>query len=78
MALTITQTPATCSLAQSPTIFTLAESGDVVLSASFQYYADLYYWSGTTATARAEKRSGSTNTTLNAYPRKSPHDAPSQ
>jgi hypothetical protein len=49
MALTITQTPATCSLAQSPTIFTLAESGDVVLSASFQYYADLYYWSGTTA-----------------------------
>ena len=49
MALTITQTPATCSLAQSPTIFTLAESGNVVLSASFQYYADLYYWSGTTA-----------------------------
>ena len=49
MALTITQTPATCSLAQSPTIFTLAESGDVVLSSSFQYYADLYYWSGTTA-----------------------------
>jgi hypothetical protein len=47
--LSITQTPATCSLAQSPTIFTLAESGDVVLSASFQYYADLYYWSGTTA-----------------------------
>ena len=49
MALTITQTPATASLAQSPTIFTLSESGDVVLSASFQYYADLYYWSGTTA-----------------------------
>ena len=49
MALTITQTPATCSLAQSPTIFTLSESGDVVLSSSFQYYADLYYWSGTTS-----------------------------
>ena len=49
MALTITQTPATCSLAQSPTIFTLSESGDVVLSSSFQYYADLYYWNGTTA-----------------------------
>jgi hypothetical protein len=46
MALSITQTPATCSLVQSPTIFTLSESGDVVLSSSFQYYADLYYWSG--------------------------------
>jgi hypothetical protein len=49
MSLSITQTPATCSLAQSPTIFTLAETGDVVLSSSFQYYADLYYWNGTTA-----------------------------
>ena len=49
MSLSITQTPATCSLAQSPTIFTLSESGGVVSSASFQYYADLYYWSGTTA-----------------------------
>lgn len=49
MSLSITQTPATCSLVQSPTIFTLAETGDVVLSSSFQYYADLYYWSGTTA-----------------------------
>jgi len=49
MALSITQTPATASLVQSPTIFTLSESGGVVSSASFQYYADLYYWSGTTA-----------------------------
>ena len=49
MALSITQTPATASLVQSPTIFTLSESGGVVLSSSFQYYADLYYWSGTTA-----------------------------
>jgi hypothetical protein len=49
MSLSITQTPATCSLAQSPTIFTLAETGDVVLSSSFQYYTDLYYWNGTTA-----------------------------
>jgi hypothetical protein len=49
MSLSITQTPATCSLVQSPTIFTLAETGDVVLSSSFQYYTDLYYWSGTTA-----------------------------
>ena len=47
MSLSITQNPATCSLVQSPTIFTLYETGDVVLSSSFQYYADLYYWSGT-------------------------------
>lgn len=47
MALSYTQTPATCSLVQSPTIFTLYESGDVVLSSSFQYYLDLYYWTGT-------------------------------
>lgn len=47
MALSITQTPATCSLIQSPTIFTLSESGGVVLSSSFQYYLDLYYWNGT-------------------------------
>lgn len=47
MALQIIQTPATCSLVQSPTVFTLSESGDVVLSSSFQYYMDLYYWSGT-------------------------------
>ena len=49
MSLSITQTPATCSLAQSPTIFTLTETGTVIYSSSFQYYADLYYWSGTTA-----------------------------
>lgn len=47
MSLSITQNPATCSLVQSPTIFTLSESGDVVLSSSFQYYLDLYYWGGT-------------------------------
>lgn len=46
MALTITQNPATASLAQSPMVFTLSESGDVVLSSSFQYYGDLYYWTG--------------------------------
>lgn len=47
MALSYNQYPATCSLVQSPTVFTLAESGDVVLSSSFQYYLDLYYWGGT-------------------------------
>jgi hypothetical protein len=48
MSLSITQNPATASLAQSPMIFTLSESGNVVLSSSFQYYADLYYWTGST------------------------------
>lgn len=63
MALSYTQTPATCSLVQSPTIFTLSESGDVVLSSSFQYYLDLYYWSGT------PNNSGSVaNYTLVKYP----------
>ena len=46
MSLNITQYPATASLAQSPMIFTIAESTQAVLSASFQYYANLYYWSG--------------------------------
>ena len=46
MSLSITQNPATASLAQSPMVFTLAETGDVVLSSSFQYYGDLYYWTG--------------------------------
>ena len=47
MALSYNQFPATASLVQSPTIFTLSESGNVVLSSSFQYYLDLYYWDGT-------------------------------
>ena len=63
MSLSITQFPATASLVQSPTIFTLSESGDVVLSSSFQYYLDLYYWNGTPS------NSGSvSNYTLLKYP----------
>jgi len=46
MSLSITQNPATASLAQSPIVFTLAENTAVVYSSSFQYYADLYYWTG--------------------------------
>ena len=46
MALSITQTPATCSLAQSPIIFTIAESTPVYTSSSFQYIGELYYWTG--------------------------------
>lgn len=48
MALTITQFPASASLAQSPMIFTVAESSGVVYSSSFQYYGELYYWTGST------------------------------
>jgi hypothetical protein len=45
--LSITQTPATASLAQSPMVFTLSESSSVIFSSSFQYNCDLYYWDGT-------------------------------
>jgi hypothetical protein len=63
MSLSITQLPASCSLAQSPTIFTLSESELVYTSASFQYYLDLYYWNGTPS------NSGSLpNYTLVKYP----------
>lgn len=50
MALSITQTPATASLAQSPIIFTVAESNPVVFtSSSFQYIGELRYWTGSVA-----------------------------
>jgi hypothetical protein len=56
MALSITQTPANVSLAQSPIIFTLSESDSGLLSsASFQYIGELYYWTG------APTNSGSTS-----------------
>jgi hypothetical protein len=50
--LSITQTPATASLAQSPIVFTISDSSaasgsGVIFSSSFQYNCDLYYWSGT-------------------------------
>ena len=66
MAFSITQTPATASLVQSPTIFTLSESGLVYTSASFQYYLDLYYWSGTPSNS-----SSVANYTLVKYPNES-------
>ena len=46
MALSFTQTPATASLAQSPIIFSLLESTPVYTSSSFQYFGELYYWTG--------------------------------
>lgn len=63
MALSITQTPATASLAQSPIIFTVAESTPVYTSSSFQYIGELYYWQG------ALTASGSTSQyTITKYP----------
>ena len=63
MSLSITQYPATCSLAQSPMVFTVFETTNVVYSSSFQYYADLYYWEG------APNQSGSVGDyTLTKYP----------
>ena len=46
MALSILQYPASCSLAQSPIVFSVSESSAANTSASFQYNCDLYYWTG--------------------------------
>ena len=47
MALSITQTPANVSLAQSPIIFSVLESNAALItSSSFQYVGELYYWQG--------------------------------
>jgi hypothetical protein len=46
MALSLLQTPATASLAQSPIIFSVIESTPVYTSSSFQYIGELYFWTG--------------------------------
>ena len=48
MSLSLLQTPATCSLAQSPIVFSAYENSNVKTSGSFQYVMDLYYWQGST------------------------------
>lgn len=63
MSISIVQTPATCSLAQSPIVFSVNESNTgVIYSSSFQYVADLYYWTGSVY------QSGSPDFTLVKYP----------
>ena len=63
MSLSITQTPATASLAQSPIIFTLSESDtNLLTSSSFQYVGELYYWQG------GRSASGSVQYTIVKYP----------
>jgi hypothetical protein len=47
MAISILQTPALVSLAQSPIIFSVTETTQSLLQENeFQYIADLYYWTG--------------------------------
>ena len=46
MSFSITQTPASCSLAQSPIIFSVLENTNVINSSSFQYVGELFYWTG--------------------------------
>jgi len=66
MALSITQTPATISLAQSPIMFAVSESnGALITSQSFQYVGELYYWTGTPF------QSGSADYTIVKYPNSS-------
>ena len=63
MSVSITQTPATVSLAQSPIIFTVAESnGALITSSSFQYVGELYYWTGSII------NSGSADYTITKFP----------
>lgn len=46
MAITILQSPAVVSLAQSPIIFSVQDTGSIITSSSFQYIGELYYWTG--------------------------------
>ena len=66
MALTIIQTPNDVNLAQSPIVFAISESNsEAYTSSSFQYLADLYYWTGSLTD------SGSSDYTLTKYPNSS-------
>tara|TARA_R110000787_G_scaffold191315_2_gene302661 strand:- start:238 stop:1443 length:1206 start_codon:yes stop_codon:yes gene_type:complete len=63
MALTIIQTPNDVNLAQSPIVFAVSESNsEAYTSSSFQYLADLYFWTGSLTD------SGSSDYTLTKYP----------
>ena len=48
MALNILQNPAIVSLAQSPIIFSVQDTGSIITTSSFQYVGELYYWTGST------------------------------
>jgi hypothetical protein len=67
MAIEFLQYPASCSLAQSPIVCAVSESvSGSIASSSFQYIAELYYWTG------SESDSGSfSDFTLAKYPNNS-------
>ena len=48
MSISITQNPATASLAQSPIVFSVFENTAIVANTGFQYIGELYYWTGST------------------------------
>ena len=63
MSISINQTPASASLAQSPIIFSVLESdANILASSSMQYVAELTYWTGSISV------SGSSDYTLNKFP----------
>ena len=63
MSISINQTPASASLAQSPMIFSVLESdANILASSSMQYVAELTYWTGSILV------SGSSDYTLNKFP----------
>jgi hypothetical protein len=66
MALSVNQLPPIANLSQSPIIYSIKESGNVITSSSFQYMLDLYFWTG------SKTASGSTpDYTLVKYPNNS-------
>ena len=63
MSLSLLQTPPSVGLAQSPMMFSVAESTPVYTSSSFQYVGELYYWTGSTTNS-----SSTANYTITKYP----------
>lgn len=65
--ISITQTPATVNLAQSPVIFTVNETSAALLtSSSYQYILELTYWTGSKSSVPS-----TSNYTLQKYPNQS-------
>jgi len=62
MALAFTQLPPTCSLAQSPVVFSVVENTSLYTENQFQYTCQLTYWTGSTSV------SGSYDYFLTKYP----------
>lgn len=63
MSLSLLQTPPAVGLAQSPMMFSVAESTPVYTSSSFQYVGELYYWTGSTTNS-----SSTSNYTITKFP----------